>query len=275
MGQSRISSHLALLRQGEIVVDRKEGKRTYYSLNDNLIDLQKKLIASACESMAGVKEMREDQINLRRVLEKRRKATERYFNEIAGRLGKKYCPGRSWEAIGHFLLHLTPHIDIADLGAGEGMIAQLLARRAKKVICIDNSPRMCEVGTRLAVKNGFNNLQYKLGDIEQVPLKNSSVDLALLSHALHHAEHPPQALNESYRILRPGGQVIIIDLKEHNFEKAHDLYADRWLGFKENTLYQYLKKVGFKQVEVNVITQEKEEPYFETILGSGLKPARS
>jgi len=102
-------------------------------------------------------------------------------------------PGRRSDI---FLLHLTPKIEIADLGAGEGVIAQLLARRARTVYCIDNSPRMVEVGTEQAAKFGFNNLVYKLGDIEKVPLKDNSVDLALLSQALHHARHPQKAVQE-------------------------------------------------------------------------------
>ena len=191
---------------------------------------------------------------------------------IAGKLGKNYCPGRSWEAIGHLALRLTPQIVIADLGAGEGLISQLLARRAEQVWCIDNSPRMVEVGTELALKNGLANLAYKLGDIEAVPLRDQSVDLAILSQALHHAQHPQKAIDEAYRILRPNGQVLILDLKEHTFEKAHELYADVWLGFTEYALHQFLKKPGFQQVEVNVVAKETAEPCFETLLASGIKP---
>ena len=92
-----------------------------------------------CTFGEGPSDIRDDQKNLERILEKRRRESERYFNEVAGRLGKNYCPGRSWEAIGHFLLHLVPNIDIADLGAGEGVLAQLMAKRARKVYCIDRS----------------------------------------------------------------------------------------------------------------------------------------
>ena len=271
MGQSRISSHLALLRKGEIAVDRKDGKHTYYSYNPNLDSRQHHLIDAACQAVADHPDLKQDRRNLNRVLEKRRRHAERYFNEVAGRLGKNYLPGRSWEAIGHFLLYLTPKIEIADLGAGEGVIAQLLARRARTVYCIDNSPRMVEVGTEQAAKFGFNNLVYKLGDIEKVPLKDNSVDLALLSQALHHARHPQKAVHEAYRILKPGGKIVVIDLKQHNFEKARELYADLWLGFTENSIYQFLKNAGFRQVEVNIVAREEKEPNFETLLAGGVK----
>lgn len=271
MGQSRISSHLSLLRQGELVHDRREGKKTYYALHTNSDAVAADLMLAACRSVAKTDQITEDVVNLKRILEKRKRKAEEYFNSVAGRLGKNYCPGRSWEGIGHFLLHLTPKITIADLGAGEGLISQLLARRAEKVVCVDNSPKMVEFGSELAKKNGFTNLSYKLGDIEDVPLGDQSVDLAILSQALHHAPHPEVAITEAFRILKPGGQVIVLDLLEHQFEKARELYADVWLGFSENRLYQMLKEAGFRKIEVNVVARETEAPYFETLLACGVK----
>lgn len=271
MGQSRISSHLGLLRQGELVKDRREGKKTFYALNASSNPQASALLQAAYASVEQTEELAEDRANLKRILEKRKQKSEQYFNSVAGRLGKNYCPGRSWEAIGHFLLHLTPKIRIADLGAGEGLVSQLLANRAESVVCVDNSPKMVEFGSELAAKNGFSNLSYKLGDIEDVPLKDESVDLALLSQALHHAQHPQLAVEEAYRILKPGGQLIVLDLLEHHFEKARELYADVWLGFSENTLYQYLKSPGFQQVKVDVVAREEQEPNFETVLASGVK----
>jgi ArsR family transcriptional regulator len=271
MGQSRISSQLALLRQVNLVNDRREGKKAFYSLRAGLPAKTLALLKAATESVAELPVIGEDRANLDRILQKRRRTQEQYFNLIAGRLGKNYCPGRSWEAIGHLALRLTPAIDIADLGAGEGLVSQLLARRARQVWCIDNSVKMVEVGTEFAKKNGLVNLTYKLGDIEQVPLPDHSVDLAVLSQALHHAQHPQAALHEAFRILRPGGQVLVLDLNEHTFEKARELYADVWLGFKESALHGFLKKAGFTKVEVTAVAREPDAPHFETLLASGVK----
>ena len=270
MGQSRISTHLSLLRQRGLVVDRKDGKKTFYGLL-NPDSPNDKLLFAALEAFSSEPDSEKDDVALRRIVDKRRQATEKYFDEVAGRLGKNYCPGRSWEAIGHFLLRLVPEIVVADLGAGEGMVSQLLARRAKKVHCIDSSRSMVRVGKELAKKNGLTNLAYKHGDIEKVPLPDTSVDLALMSQSLHHAQRPEVALVEAFRILRPGGQIIVLDLKEHTFEKARELYADRWLGFSENDLYRMLRKAGFRKVSAEVVTREDEEPHFATLLASGEK----
>ena len=272
MAQSRISSQLAQLRQTELVADRRDGKKAFYSLRPHLSAPVLALLEAAYEAVAGLPEITEDRENLERVLQRRRSHQEQYFNLIAGKLGKNYCPGRSWEAIGHLALRLTPKITIADLGAGEGLVSQLLARRAAKVWCIDNSPRMVEVGTELAAKNDLANLTYKLGDIENVPLPDGSVDLAILSQALHHAQKPAAAVEEAFRILKPGGQLVVLDLKAHTFEKAHELYADVWLGFSESALHGFLKKAGFRKVEVTAVAREPEEPNFETLLAAGIRP---
>ncbi len=272
MGQSRISSQLALLRQANLVSDRREGKKAFYSLRENLPERQLALIKAAAESVGELPIMAEDRENLDRIILKRRKISEQYFNLIAGRLGRNYCPGRSWEAIGRLALKLVPSLEVADLGAGEGLVSQLLAGRVKQIWCIDNSPRMVEVGTELAKKNDLSNLSYKLGDIEQVPLPDKSVDLAILSQALHHAQHPQKAVDEAFRILRPGGSVLILDLNEHSFEKAREIYADVWLGFKESALHGFLKRAGFEHVEVTAVSRETTEPHFETLLASAVRP---
>jgi SAM-dependent methyltransferase len=273
MGQSRISSHLALLRQAGLVEDRREGKRSFYSNVTPADPAQQRVYAAALEAAAPLPELREDALNLDRVLARRRAEAEAYFRMVAGKLGKNYCPGRSWEAIGHFLLLMVPEIDMVDLGAGEGVLSQLLARKARSVTCIDNSPAMVKVGSDLAREHGIENLSYQLGDIEAVPMPEASVDLALLSQALHHARKPETALAEAFRILRPGGRLVVLDLNQHTFEKARELYADRWLGFPPNRLYHWIKACGFESVTVDPVARETSEPFFETLLGTGLKPA--
>ncbi len=270
MGQSRISSHLSLLRRNQMVLDRKDGKKTFYALS--LEDSPKyDLVRLSLKDHSEEDFWESDQSGLLRILDRRRRESEKYFDEVADRLGKNYVPGRSWESIGHFLFRLVPKITIADLGAGEGMISQLLAKRAKKVYCIDSSKNMVRLGSELATKKNLLNLSYKLGDIEDVPLAPESVDLALMSQSLHHAQRPQRALSEAYRILKPSGQLVILDLKKHQFERARELYGDMWLGFGENDLYGMIRSAGFMKAKVETISRELARPYFETILGTAEK----
>ena len=274
MGQSRISTHLAQLRKAGLAEDRRDGKRTYYSPAHGLPDRVSALVDAACEAAAEEPQSAADLRALGRIVERRRRKAEQHFDRVAGRLGRHYCPGRSWEAVGQMLLLLTPRVRIADLGAGDGTLSRLLARGAESVHCVDNSRRMVQVGRTLARKERLDNVTYHLGDIEKVPLPDGSVDLALLSQALHHAENPRQALAEAHRILRRGGRLIVLDLKAHKFEKAREMYADRWLGFQENELCDWIEEAGFREASARVVAREPEEPHFETLLATGVKAGR-
>lgn len=272
MGQSRISSHLALLRNAAVVEDRREGKRSFYTHIPLPNAAAQQLLEASLRAADADPAIQRDAITMDRILQRRRDEAEAFFNTIAGRLDKVGCPGRSWKAIGHFLLQLVPHIDIADLGAGEGHLSQLLAQRAKSVTCIDNSKEMVKIGAQNARDAALTNLHFLHGDIEAVPLPDQSVDLALLSQALHHARRPTLALSEAFRILRPGGLIIVIDLNAHTFEQARDLYADQWLGFPANDLYHWLRSVGFAHISVDCVDRTDQPPHFETLLAVAKRP---
>jgi ArsR family transcriptional regulator len=212
-----------------------------------------------------------DRTSLKLVLHKRQDKARKYFDELAGKFGRGYVPGRSWKALAHTLITLLPPLTVADLGAGEGTLSQLLAKKARKVIAVDNSPKMVEFGSELAKKHGFNNLEYRLGDIQDPPIAKNSINLAILSQALHHAIHPERAIAAAHRILKRGGRLVILDLLSHRFEKARELYADHWLGFSEVKLHQLLEKSGFREIEVSVVSREKQSPHFQTVFATGVK----
>jgi ubiquinone/menaquinone biosynthesis C-methylase UbiE/DNA-binding transcriptional ArsR family regulator len=271
LGQSRISTHLGLLQDSQLVQSRREGKRTFYKLNQNADGTAREFIQLAIRGAKELPEHSHDQINLKRVVARRREQAQVYFNQVAGRFDRSYGPGRSWQAFGQLLLRILPPVVVADLGSGEGLLSELLARRAKKVIAVDNSEKMVAFGANKAKKNGLKNLEFRLGDLENPPIEPQSVDLVILSQALHHAANPAKAIGCAHKILRSSGQIMILDLLKHNFDEAHELYGDRWLGFAEGDLHRWLEEAGFKKIEISVVAREEQPPHFETILAGGVK----
>ena len=269
MGQSRISASLGMLRRQGLVLDRRVGKNIYYAAVISAIAPLREAVTAAVSELA---EAERDRHALQLVLNKRRDRAADYFDKLAGKFGRTYVPGRSWQALAHGLLRLMPPLVIADLGAGEGTLSQLLARTAKQVIAIDNSEKMVEYGSRLAKENGFTNLEYRLGDLEEPPIDSASVEVVLFSQALHHAARPQRAVESAFRILKPGGRILILDLASHTYEQAKELHAHVWLGFSGVELHAMLEKAGFANLEVSIVAREQQAPNFQTILATGLKP---
>jgi len=309
MGQSTISTHLAQLKQAGLVEDRRTGKSNLYRLTTQAseevsalkghdfsrADSAKKstgplgpegtpafaapaptsflhdLLARAKQE---IPEAAPDQAAMRRVVKKRQERMRSFFDSVAGRLGKDYVPGKSWKGVAEALLRLMPPMVIADLGAGEGAFALLLAERATKVIAVDTSAKMIEVGREQALRLGVKNVEYRLGDMEEIPIGDAEVDVVFFSQSLHHALHPDRAVSEANRILVPGGRIVILDLLKHRFEEARELYADEWLGFSETELEAMLEKAGFLSVQTSIVHKEPETPQFQTLLAVADKPGK-
>jgi ubiquinone/menaquinone biosynthesis C-methylase UbiE len=272
MGQSRISTHLAQLKNAGLVEDRRHGKSILYRLKRGVQSNGFSDMLGVLRQAAGeIPEAEQDSEALRLALRRRQDKMRAYFDELAGKFGRNYVPGRSWQGLAETLLTLMPPMVIADLGAGEGTFSQLLARRSKKVIAVDNSEKMVEYGRELAQKHGVKNLEYRKGDIEEVPIRDATVDLAFFSQALHHAQHPERAVAEAARILKPGGRIVVLDLLRHSYEEARELYADLWLGFTEVEVTRFLRQAGFKNIETSVVHSEEDAPHFETLLAVGDK----
>ncbi len=271
LGQSRISTHLSVLRAARLVDPRREGKHTYYSLAKNITPKAQQLLEAAKSTLEEVSDAPKDAAALKVILEKRRSAARDYFNRIAGRLGKSFCPGRSWAEIGPLLAQLVPHVVIADLGAGEGWLAQLLAQNGAQVIAVDNSPKMVAFARAEFKKKKIANIEYRLGDIAEPPIDPGTADLAILSQALHHTVNPAQAIAAAAKLLKPGGRLVILDLNQHQFDKARKLYGDYWLGFSEVDLRQWLKEAGLDNIRVQLLVPETEAPHFQPVLATGEK----
>jgi ArsR family transcriptional regulator len=269
LGQSTISSHLAQLKQAGLVEDRKAGKSSLYRIlpggGDGLLTAMLALAEKEVPEAGG------DQGEMRRVVKKRQERMRSFFDEMAGRLGKDYVPGKSWKSLVVALLRLLPPMTVADLGAGDGSSALLFSQSARQVIAVDSSEKMLEVAREQSARQGVGNVDFRQGDMEELPIESGAVELAFFSQSLHHALHPRRALAEAFRVLKPGGRVVVLDLAKHRFEEARELYADEWLGFGEAELEQMLVDAGFTKPEVAIVDRDPEAPQFQTMLGMATK----
>ena len=270
MGQSTISTHLAQLKQAGLVEDRRTGKNSLYRLTGDETEVIEGVLA---EARKEIEEAAQDQVAVQSVLRKRKDKMRSFFDSVAGRFEKDYVPGKSWKSIAEALLRLMPPMVIADIGAGEGGFSLLLAQRATQVIAVDSSAKMIEVGQDQAQRKGVRNIEYRQGDMEQLPIDTGSVDLVSFSQSLHHALHPDRAMQEAWRVLKPGGRIVILDLAKHRFEEARELYADEWLGFSEAELCTMLEKPGFEDVQLSIVHKEAQAPHFQTLLAVASKTA--
>jgi ArsR family transcriptional regulator len=274
MGQSTISTHLSQLKHAGLVEDRRTGKSSFYSLGSTSATTSGGggvLDGILVQAERETPEAANDRSAMRAVVKKRQDRMRSFFDSMAGRLGKDYVPGKSWKSLAEALLRLMPPMTIADLGAGDGSFALLLSQRAARVIAVDASAKMLEFGREQAVRNGINNVEFRLGDMEEPPIEDATVDLVFFSQSLHHALHPERSVKQAARILRPGGRIAILDLVKHRFEEARELYADERLGFSEAELESMLTEAGFLDVSVAIVDRDAEAPQFQTLLAIGAK----
>ena len=263
VAQSGVSRHLGLLREAGLVTEDRAGAFSWYRLSDNFNSADGPLTALrqwlSDEFKRQTPETRADDGRLEEV---RRLRKENFsVHGLAGDERRQLVPGRSWPAWARALGLLMPAVDVADLGCGEGYLTLEAARWAKRVVAVDRSKDVLTRGKELASRRRLKNITWKRGDLEQLPIADASIDIALLSQALHHAEHPDRALAEAFRILRPRGRVLLLDLREHDETWVKSKLGDRWLGFSEAALEKLLRDAGFASTTVRVGARRTNDPF--------------
>ena len=269
MGQSRISTHLNLLKEVGLVTDRREGRRAIYSVAPGP---RATLLDQVLRENKGAPEFQADLAGLDVLRESRRAKKRAYFDRVAASFGEQLLPGRTWEGLCRALIRLAPRGRYADLGIGDGMLTLMLAEVAEVVTAVDLSPQMLDQLTSRAKAQGIANIETVEADIEQLPLPDSSHDVAVMSQALHHAAEPKRALTEALRILVPGGRLILMDLLAHNEEWVRDKLDHNHLGFTEAQLSTLLESAGFTDVFLQRAARDPQPPHFMTLVASARRP---
>jgi len=270
MGQSRISTHVALLKEVGLVVDRRHGRRSLFSIAPGPAA---GLWEDVLEENRPTPEFQADLAGLEALRERSKLESRAYFDRVAAAFGEQILPGRTWEGLARALIQLAPRGRYADLGIGDGMLTLMLSEVAKSVTAVDISPEMLAQLRARAAKQGITNIETVEGEIEDLPLPDASFDVVVLSQALHHAVHPARALAEARRILVPGGRLLVIDLLAHTEEWVRDQLQHVHLGFTEPALGDMLAEVGFERTLIRRAARDPQPPHFMTLVATGIAPA--
>ncbi len=275
LAQSGVSRHLGLLKEAGLVSEEKNGAFSYYCLapavrGDGHGPLWP-LLDAEFERARDTAAVRADEARLQEVLRLRRENFDHHSGPDT-RDGRQLVPGRSWAAWARALGHLLPAVEVVDIGCGEGYLTIEVARWARRVIAIDRSAAVLSRARALAGRRHAGNIVFKRGDLDRLPLEPSSVDVALLSQALHHAPDPARTLREAARVVRGGGKVLVLDLRAHDEQWVRDKLGDHHLGFADDHLTELLNHAGFVDVRVGVGSRRPGDP-FTVLVASGTRPA--
>jgi ArsR family transcriptional regulator len=270
LAQSGVSRHLGLLRQAGLVVEDRRGSFVVHRLAPDAstsphAPLWRWLNAEFARTGPDT---RADDARIEEV----RRLRKESFREHGGSSERRQLvPGRSWAAWSRALGLLLPAVDVADLGCGEGYLTIEAARWARRVIAVDRSGAVLARAKAMAERRKVRNIIWKRGLLERLPLDDESVDVAMFSQALHHADPPETALAEARRALRPGGRVIVLDLREHDEAWVRPTLGDKWLGFSEGRLRRLVAGAGFEDVTVRVGSRRSGDP-FAVLIAGGRSP---
>ena len=272
LAQSGVSRHLGLLKDAGLVSEDRDGIYVYYRLarQPGADSALWQLLEGEFSRAAAIPDVRADDARIQEVRRLRREN----FDQHAGadtRDGRQLVPGRSWAAWSRAIGLLLPPLDVIDIGCGEGYLTIEAARWARKVVGVDRSPAVLARARQLAERRKFANIVWKRGEIERVPVPDGSFDVALLSQTLHHAADPGRAVHEAARVLRPGGRVLILDLRTHDETWVRHKLGDRWQGFDDETLSSWLTAAGLVTPRVQVGARGAGDP-FVVLVACASKP---
>lgn len=275
IAQSGVSRHLGLLKEGRLVSEAREGGFTYYRVAAEIREGANgaaplwALLQSQFDAASATEAGRGDAARLEEVRRLRKENFEVHAGPDTN--ARQLVPGRSWAAWARAIGYLLPPVRVADLGCGDGYLTIETSRWASRVIAVDRSPDVLSRARALASRRRVTNVIWKRGELEKLPIRDGSVDVALFSQALHHAADPARAVREAVRILAPGGRVLVLDLREHHETWVHDRLGDRWPGFSDGQLAALLAGGGLTDVQVRVGTRRTGDP-FTVLIASGIKP---
>jgi SAM-dependent methyltransferase/biotin operon repressor len=259
LGQSKVSTHLARLKEQGLVLDRKVGTSSYYRLNETgMAGAARKVWDALLASLDDVTIV-SDKKRAARLIDARDKGT--WAERMAGELERHYSPGRTWESLAHAFAGLLRADEVLDIGAGDGTVAELLAKRVRQYVCFEHSERLLAA----AAKRLRTRASLVRGDMHALPFANERFGLVLSLNVLAYAEDPGLALDEAARVVKPGGDLLLVTLHKHDSMEVAAQYGHRQPGFTLRWLEKRLSACGMRVEQCEVSSRERSRPNFEVV----------
>ena len=269
LAQPRVSTHLSRLKEAGLVSDRRDGVFVYYRIAQKNPDPALEEMWQLLRKNTRDPLVQQDYERISQVLSKRG-GEGTWADSVAGDMERHYSPGRTWEATARGLVHLLEPGDVLDIASGDGVLAELLAPRARSITCLDVSARVAEAGRKRLAE--FSNVSFEVGDMHDLPVEDSSFDTVLLMHALTYTENPAQVFTEAARVLRPGGKLLAVTLENHRHTKAVEPFNHVNLGFTTTQLEALTEQAGLDVQACTVSAIEKRTPNFSVLSLSAIRP---
>lgn len=275
LAQSRVSGHLAKLRDGGLLAGRARGTSNLYRVDaDQLPPEGRALLALFAERLRD-SVLDGDRRRLDEVLQART-GGETWPESIAGEMERHYSPGRTWEALGNALFGLLQLGEVLDVGCGDGHIASLLEGRCARYVGMDVSPKVIDAARRREQGRAegspsVRSVRFEVADMHSLPLPDQSVDVVLLLHVLSYSSEPALALREAARVLRPGGRVVVSTLLEHPHADVTARYGHVNAGVKPTDLRSLLERAGMTPQFCEITSRERRAPHFQVLTAIALK----
>ena len=270
LAQPRVSTHLAKLKEAGLVNDRREGVFVYYRMAGSIADHSLAALWELLRTNTSDPLIQQDFERIPQVLNARG-GDSNWADSVAGDMERHYSPGRTWEVTTRAIVQLLELGDILDVASGDGVLAELLAPRARSIKCLDISQRVVDAGKK-RLRN-YSNVSFEPGDMHQLPVADASFDTVLLMHALTYTNQPQLVFNEASRVLRPGGRLLAATLHKHAHKNAVLAYNHLNLGFTESQLKRFCTRAGLKPHNIQISAVEKRTPNFEVLTLIAGKPA--
>ncbi|KAA9133584.1 metalloregulator ArsR/SmtB family transcription factor [Marinihelvus fidelis] len=269
LAQPRVSTHLAKLKEAQLVADRRDGVSVYYRMGADPRDPALAALWAILREGTDDPLVRMDRERIPQVLAART-GNGNWADAVAGDMERHYSPGRTWEATGRALTRLLSLGDVLDLASGDGALAELLAGQGDSITCLDISERVVTAGReRLA---DVSNVRFEHGDMHDLPFDDASFDTVLLTHALTYTDRAPRVFSEVARVLRAGGRLLAMTLQAHDHEKAVAPYGHVNLGFSTTQLKTLCREAGLELDQCDIAAVEKRTPHFEVLSLLAHKP---